>query len=277
MDADAIKQIVLMGSNCSYTYTDNSDLDAHIIVYDSKFKTPETFRKLFDYYKSYFTKTYDVSIKGVDLQLYIQFESDFNASMGIYDILQNKWISKPQKKDNIQVDVDYMNMKYQSIMNSIKANYNNLESLVKIKDKIKSMRKKGLQDKGQYSEQNLLFKRLRNSGALESLHNRIIYYRSLQMSLQQVGNDRDVVNTNIIDENGYIYHKDYPFVKIKNNGIALSLLSYYVEQIQNIQLSQTNIVAVAQPYFTLEASNSDTVILNGKQIPYEIMKILADF
>ena len=64
-----VKDIVLVGSNVSYNYTDDSDLDIHIIADSSVVKdTSEQSKKylgiLYNLYKSMFNSDYDITIHG---------------------------------------------------------------------------------------------------------------------------------------------------------------------------------------------------------------------
>lgn len=60
-----VKDIILVGSNVSYNYTKDSDLDIHIIVDKDKLDCdPELYTLLYGAYRSLFNKNYDITIKG---------------------------------------------------------------------------------------------------------------------------------------------------------------------------------------------------------------------
>lgn len=69
----SIKDIVLVGSNVSYNYTKDSDLDVHIIMDEESLDcNPEVYTLLYGAYRTMFNKNYDITVKGVPIELYVQ-------------------------------------------------------------------------------------------------------------------------------------------------------------------------------------------------------------
>lgn len=68
-----LKDVILVGSNVSYNYTKDSDLDVHLIV-DSKTLdcNPELYALLYGAYRSLFNKNYDITIKGIPVEIYVE-------------------------------------------------------------------------------------------------------------------------------------------------------------------------------------------------------------
>lgn len=102
-----LKDIYLVGSNVSYNYTKDSDLDVHLVVDTSEFEdNNELYKSLYNIYRSLFNKNYDLSIKGIPVELYIEIEDDMNVkSNGIYS-LNNGWIKFPKEEDIPNIDED---------------------------------------------------------------------------------------------------------------------------------------------------------------------------
>lgn len=68
-----VKDIILVGSNVSYNYTKDSDLDIHIIVDKDKSDCdPELYTLLYGAYRSLFNKNYDITIKGIPVEIYVE-------------------------------------------------------------------------------------------------------------------------------------------------------------------------------------------------------------
>lgn len=68
-----VKDIILVGSNVSYNYTKDSDLDIHIIVdKDTLDCDPEIYTLLYGAYRSLFNKNYDITIKGIPVEIYVE-------------------------------------------------------------------------------------------------------------------------------------------------------------------------------------------------------------
>lgn len=104
-----VKDIVLIGSNASYNYTDQSDIDLHIIA-DTKNEKDDLnlLPIIFNSYKSRFNDKHDINIKGHEVEVYVE-PNDINAkSNGIYS-LNTGWIKKPVKEDIPNIDEDAFN------------------------------------------------------------------------------------------------------------------------------------------------------------------------
>jgi len=175
----------ISGSNAAYTYTDKSDIDLHVLV-DIPKDQQEFIRNFFDAKKTVFNSQHDITIKGQPVELYVQFTSQPHASAGIYNLIDNEWISVPkkQKADINDIDVrskanDYVN----EISNAIKTR--DIEAANKIWDKIKEDRKNGLSKYGEFGTENIVFKTLRNAGFLELLQKFKQVYADQQLSLEQ--------------------------------------------------------------------------------------------
>lgn len=70
-----VKDVILVGSNVSYNYTKDSDLDVHIIVdKDTLDCDPEIYTLLYGAYRSLFNKNYDITIKGIPVEIYVELE-----------------------------------------------------------------------------------------------------------------------------------------------------------------------------------------------------------
>ena len=175
----------ISGSNAAYTYTDKSDIDLHVLV-DIPKDQQEFMRNFFDAKKTVFNSQHDITIKGQPVELYVQFTSQPHASAGIYNLIDNEWISVPKKQeaDINDIDVrskanDYVN----EISNAIKTR--DIEAANKIWDKIKEDRKNGLSKYGEFGTENIVFKTLRNAGFLELLQKFKQVYADQQLSLEQ--------------------------------------------------------------------------------------------
>ena len=92
-----LKDIVLLGSNVSYNYTKDSDLDVHLIADSSGFECPkELYDKLYGAYRSIFNKNYDIRIKGIPTEIYVEMDDCNAKSNGVYSI-NNGWIKHPEQ------------------------------------------------------------------------------------------------------------------------------------------------------------------------------------
>lgn len=107
-----IKDIVLVGSNVSYNYTDDSDLDIHIIADSNVLKNNgENSKKylglLYNMYKSMFNSDYDITIHGVPAEIYVELDNIGAAkSNGVYSVLNDTWIKEPVQENIPNIDMN---------------------------------------------------------------------------------------------------------------------------------------------------------------------------
>ena len=106
-------------------------------------------------------------------------------STGVFSVLRNKWLVVPHRT-NPEIDEEYVLKKSQDIMDRIDflvGLEDKRSSLQNTKDKIMKMRKAGLERKGEFAEENLIFKTLRNTGYIGKLNDiiRNEYDRSVSL------------------------------------------------------------------------------------------------
>lgn len=112
-----VKDVVLIGSNVSYNYTKDSDLDVHIILDSSDLKCPDgLYDKLYSAYRSIFNKNYDITIKGIPVEIYVELDETNAKSNGVYS-LNDGWIKKPEQIEIPEIDKDKFNSELEPRLN----------------------------------------------------------------------------------------------------------------------------------------------------------------
>ncbi len=183
--------IVLTGSMANYSFTENSDIDLHIIMDFSQLSDDEDLvRDLLKTKKGLWLKTFETKIKNHQIEIYFQNKDEVHHATGVYSLMNDSWIKKPVKK---VLDVNTRNL--QEKTNDFIEKINNLESLIDsnefvmeyntIKDRIKKYRAGGLEAGGEFSTENLVFKLLRNLGYLEKLFDLRNQYFNKKLTIQQ--------------------------------------------------------------------------------------------
>jgi predicted nucleotidyltransferase len=176
-DDTDIEDIIVTGSIANYNYTDQSDIDLHIIV-DFKTVNPDfdLITKYFDFAEKNWKGLTNFKIYNHDVECYVQDSNDNLVAGGIYSIIKDEWVKHPEKKD-IVFDKKMIKTKVIDIIKQIKSLEKSKETpeiilseLEKLKDKIKNYRSIGLDKNGEYSTENIVFKILRNNGFLDSLN-----------------------------------------------------------------------------------------------------------
>ena len=187
------KDVILTGSMANYNYNDGSDLDVHIVFDFNQISENDNFISEFLLMKkAIWNDRFPIQVKGHDVEMYFQDDSEPHHSTGTFSLYNNDWINKPTKKI-VNVDTSNIQLKAADFMNAIDKLIKNsgaedfLEKYTKVKDKIKKMRQSGLESGGEFSSENLAFKILRNSGYLEKLVDLKREYLTKQLSLNEFG------------------------------------------------------------------------------------------
>ncbi len=174
-----IEDIWFTGSLANYNWSDYSDIDLHVLIDFDKINgiEYEFLKEYFDAKKNVWNNNHNINIKDFEVELYAQDSNEIHTSTGVFSILNNEWIKKPNPLDP-QIDRELLKYKIQKIVNKIEEidKITDLEKIQErskiLKDKIKKMRQSGLDRGGEFSEENLAFKYLRNNGYIEKLFNK---------------------------------------------------------------------------------------------------------
>ena len=177
----AIRDIVLTGSNVSYNYTPQSDLDVHLIVdFKKVHKNCPIVGEFLLSKKSEFNNNHDITIYGIPVEVYAEPTDAPSVYNGLYSIKYDKWLQEPKKLKPLNNSSE-IKAKYKEVKDAIeeltdeakfiKNEVANGEAAEKLMQKLKEMRKAGLHREGEFSVENQVFKKLRNEGYIEKLFN----------------------------------------------------------------------------------------------------------
>jgi hypothetical protein len=165
---EAILDIRITGSSANYNYTPHSDLDLHVIVdYDKVHEDCPIVEGYLWSMKSAFNKDHDISIYGIPVELYAEDSRMQAISNGVYSLSDNKWLKIPEKIKPTSNDTA-VEAKFNELAEAIDK-CDDSEVAKELQDKIYQMRKTGLSQEGEFSTENLAFKKLRDIGALDRL------------------------------------------------------------------------------------------------------------
>jgi predicted nucleotidyltransferase len=91
-----IEDVQLTGSLANYTYTDYSDLDVHILIDFSKInENVELVKKALDGVRFIWNLRHQISIKGHEVEIYLQDANEPHDASGLYSLMYDKWLRKP--------------------------------------------------------------------------------------------------------------------------------------------------------------------------------------
>lgn len=217
-----VKDIVIIGSNASYNYSDTSDVDVHLVVDTNDFNCPDNlYPFLYSSYRSIFNKKYDIEFYGTGVEIFVDMEDTPTVSNGIYS-LNTGWIKEPIKEEIPEIDMEKFNSEFskwedkyfdlikgeeEEVATAEKPIEDVLEESLE-SDKIDAiddfiedvydLRKVSLHKDGEYSIGNLVFKELRSLGYLDNLKVLKNKLKSQELSLTEEKITEEK-GTNLID------------------------------------------------------------------------------
>lgn len=186
--SSAIKDIILSGGNANYNYTKYSDLDVHLVVDYKQMDCDQSM--VFDYFmakKSLWASSHNVTIFGQPVELFAEpLDTVRKIGQGVYSLKNNKWIQKPEFQDLNFDDDDLLANKVEfykrEIENAIEGRVD-MDVAQELKDRLYGMRAAAIQQHGEFSFENLVFKELRNLGLVDKLRAYLTTKKDDQLSL----------------------------------------------------------------------------------------------
>ena len=187
LDERAIVDVLLLGGNAGYNYTQYSDLDVHIVV-DPKF-IPDCEPDLLDQYymdkKTLWELTHNITIYGVKAEPYIERPKvTRKKSQGVYSLMKKTWIQEPEKVEG-EVEEKEIEKKVNNFKTKIDAfiKNENVDGLRELVKKLRDSRSVSLQKYGEYGFENMVFKELRNQGYIDKVRTVVVNLKSKNLSL----------------------------------------------------------------------------------------------
>lgn len=180
-----IIDIQLVGSNASYNYTEHSDLDVHIIAnFENVTSDVEILQALYDTKKTNYNRTYDIKLKGIDIELYVQDVRSSTVSNGIYSVCEDRWVKEPKpitsiKHYDLTEEMGRWKVKISEILQQ-----NNRDEIATTLNILYLIRHNSISADGEYGKGNQLFKEIRNEGLLDQLKDALAEATSRELSLE---------------------------------------------------------------------------------------------
>lgn len=197
--------ITISGSNAAYTYTPHSDLDLHLVVLGGTDDQDHDahMRQLFDAKKYQYNDQHEISVRDIDVELYVQDADQPHASAGVYSVMKDKWIRLPRRR-RADIDDYAVKNKFQNMRNRINQAIlsDDFDRIQAVWDDVKNMRKTGLAREGEFSPENLAFKILRAQGMIEKLRTHVLAITSRDLSIDEDGEFGD--SNPMMDNEEYI-------------------------------------------------------------------------
>ena len=172
---EAVQEVVMLGGNCNYNYTDLSDIDVHILVDKKKISSDPLLDDYLRAKKMLWTMSHNISILGYGLEPYAQdrSEEDFKENQGVYSLTKNEWINKPEFIGDSMLKDPMLKKKvkfYMDMIDEMIENHTDTEAFHNLKEKLREMRGAAIKKGGEFSFENLVFKELRNHGYIDKIN-----------------------------------------------------------------------------------------------------------
>jgi hypothetical protein len=182
----AVKDIVFTGGNANYNYTEDSDIDVHIILDKSKIPNCSD-EEYFKDKKLIWSLTHDISVYGAEVEVYAQLgEVNIPKNQGVYSLKTGKWVVKPE---NLELDFEHDDLLKKKIDDAIYQidhaleNTTDTKAAEKLLEKFQKLRKHSIAKSGEFTQDNLVFKELRNRGYIDKIRKFIITMTDKKLSI----------------------------------------------------------------------------------------------
>jgi len=187
----AIRDVTLTGGNANYNYTPYSDLDVHLLVDLESIPVDKEFLSdyLYDKKVLWGLKHQALAVMGYPVELYAQdYRQEVASHQGVYSLKKGKWLYKPNLENHPAFENDTaLKKKIESYIHMIEKILvepgDHVAEIKKIKEKLHAMRGAGIHRAGEFSNENLIYKELRNRKFIDALSNYLQTKQDRQLSL----------------------------------------------------------------------------------------------
>lgn len=279
-----IKDIVIVGSNANFNYNETSDIDLHIIADMSNVEDEEEKRLLcilYNAYKTLFNNKYDITVKGHDVEVYVEPDEPAVQSGGIYS-LYTGWLRKPEQ-DAINTDEDE---EFNKVFKKWEDRYlkiiadeeipekeiieeklvdrerKKLEDIEKFITALYELRKNDLAKEGENSLGNKLFKKIRRLGYLDNLKKLKIALEEKELSLE------DLNKTNTITDEELFWHLRDGIMK---NGKFINKTKYSERAKEVLDTFEGNIYVNSSGELDLYPNPDNMFAVSPEQYPKHLL------
>ena len=180
-----IVDIVLTGSMANYNWTDYSDFDVHVVTRYSDLECDDLAEAFYRAKKTIWNTDHDIMIRGHEAELYVEDVEEPPVSGGMYSLRDAAWVKEPGY-EKPSIDDGAVVAKVKDLAKQISVaieTADDADDLKRITDKLRRMRRSGLDQHGEFGVENLAFKTLRNMGLITKLHDAYLHKQDQQLSM----------------------------------------------------------------------------------------------
>ncbi|MBO4622493.1 MAG: nucleotidyltransferase domain-containing protein [Bacilli bacterium] len=177
--------VYLTGSSANFNYNEMSDIDLHLVYdFEQIGINAEILVKYFIAKKQVFNNDYDITIKGMPVEVGVENINEPIVSSAIYSIVKDQWMLQPKDAEHLLPKPDMK--QYYELVQRIEDAIESRDSkkIGALWDELYDIRKQSLATDGEYGPGNGLFKKLRNLGYLDRLKHAYYSSASDELSLE---------------------------------------------------------------------------------------------
>lgn len=187
--APLVQDVLMVGGSAGYNWTPQSDIDVHLLVDRTALGPPELVDAYLKLAKKNWSLEHHATVRGQPLEGYVQDPTESSPkSQGVYSLKRDAWLRKPEKSTHSWTTDQAFAAKVENleaVIDHLVETRASLSEFAMLKKRIADMRAAGLRAGGEYSQDNAVFKELRNRGALQRMTDYVRTTRDRDLSLEQ--------------------------------------------------------------------------------------------
>ena len=187
IDNFKVIDVILTGSMSNYNWTKFSDFDLHIVTRYSDLQCDNIAEAFYRAKKEIWNNRHDITIGGHEVELYVEDVNEPPVSAGMYSLTTGEWIKEPDQ-ENPEFDNGAINAKVEDLMHLIDRTImvaDDPNDIKRIIDKLRKMRRAGLDTSGEFGVENLSYKILRNLGYIDRLSKALLAQQDAELSIPE--------------------------------------------------------------------------------------------
>lgn len=159
----------ITGGQVTYHYTEQSDLDLHLIVDYNQIKCDQEVEELLDTKRLLFKRQHQINIRGIPVEPGTEDVNRPTVSSA-YSLKTDSWVREPKNYSGEinSKDIEKQYRYWQKIIETV-LSQNDPEMAQKVLKLLRKYRKIGLKQTGEYGVENLVYKTLRNNKLVDKL------------------------------------------------------------------------------------------------------------
>ena len=114
-----VQDITMTGSLANFNWSEFSDIDLHIIYdFTESGSEEELYKDLFNLKRTVFNSQHDITVKGYEVETYVQDMNEPHMSTGVYSVLYDEWLIQP-KSEKVSINTDEIESRSKQWMDMI--------------------------------------------------------------------------------------------------------------------------------------------------------------